>query len=79
MNPASLCVCVCVCLSAVWCGWWQHAALTLKFEKAIQAVDPSVSVPYWDYTIDGHLITDSYDGQFSRHWFDLDVRMGLHA
>ena len=29
-----------------------HAAFTLEFEKALQAVDPAVSVAYWDYTLD---------------------------
>lgn len=29
-----------------------HDAFVLEFEQALQAVDPSVSVPYWDYTID---------------------------
>ena len=29
-----------------------HAALTLMFEQALQAVDPSVAVAYWDFTID---------------------------
>lgn len=29
-----------------------HNALTLEFEKNLRLVDPAVSVPYWDYTID---------------------------
>ena len=29
-----------------------HGAETMQFEQSLQAVDPSVSVPYWDYTID---------------------------
>lgn len=28
-----------------------HMALTLMFERAVQAVDPSIAVPYWDFTI----------------------------
>ncbi|KAH8050454.1 hypothetical protein JL722_11425 [Aureococcus anophagefferens] len=32
----------------------QHAAFTLRFERALQSVDPRVSVPYWDYTIEAH-------------------------
>jgi hypothetical protein len=31
----------------------QHIKLTNIFEQAMQAVDPSVSLPYWDYTIEG--------------------------
>ncbi len=30
----------------------QHIKFTNLFEMAMQAVDPSVSLPYWDYTID---------------------------
>jgi hypothetical protein len=30
----------------------QHIKLTNIFELAMQAVDPSVSLPYWDFTID---------------------------
>ena len=30
----------------------QHIKITNMFEEAMQAVDPSVSMPYWDFTID---------------------------
>ena len=30
----------------------QHIKLTNKFEEAMQAVDPSITLPYWDFTID---------------------------
>ncbi len=30
----------------------QHMKLTNMFEEAIQAVDPAVALPYWDFTID---------------------------
>mmetsp|Transcript_19557 Transcript_19557/g.43588 ORF Transcript_19557/g.43588 Transcript_19557/m.43588 type:complete len:695 (-) Transcript_19557:276-2360(-) len=30
----------------------QHIKITNLFEKALQSVDPLVSVPYWDFTID---------------------------
>lgn len=29
-----------------------HVAYTLQFEQAMQLVDPSVSIPYWEYTIE---------------------------
>ncbi|KAH8074295.1 symporter [Aureococcus anophagefferens] len=35
----------------------QHMGLTLSFEQALQAVDPSISMPYWDYTIDKQNLT----------------------
>ena len=30
----------------------QHIKITNIFEQAIQAINPSISLPYWDYTID---------------------------
>jgi len=30
----------------------QHIKMTNIFEKAMQAVEPSISLPYWDYTIE---------------------------
>lgn len=30
-----------------------HVGYTLLFEQALQVVDPVVSVPYWEYTIEG--------------------------
>jgi hypothetical protein len=31
----------------------QHATLSALFEKSIQSIAPSASLPYWDFTIDG--------------------------
>jgi hypothetical protein len=51
-----------------------HAALTLEFEQAMQAVNPKVALPYWDFTIDAH--AQQYEGTpwqdsvvFSNDWF----------
>ena len=51
-----------------------HAGLTLEFEQAMQAVNPKVALPYWDFTIDAH--SQQYDGipwydsvVFSNDWF----------
>ena len=30
----------------------QHMALTAEMELALQSVEPSLTIPYWDYTID---------------------------
>lgn len=30
-----------------------HIAYTLQFEQALQLVNPSVAIPYWEYTIEG--------------------------
>lgn len=32
----------------------QHMGLTLSFEQSLQSIDPSISMPYWDFTIDMH-------------------------
>lgn len=32
-----------------------HAAFTLELEQALQAIDPSLSQPYWDFTVDAEL------------------------
>lgn len=34
----------------------QHIALTSQFEATLQAIDPSTTVPYWDYTYDKYQV-----------------------
>jgi len=36
-----------------------HFAITQTFEAALRAVDPSVTLPYWDFTIEGQQIKDA--------------------
>lgn len=31
-----------------------HIALTLEYEQALQAIDGSIALPYWDYTVEAH-------------------------
>lgn len=35
-----------------------HLAITNSFEAALRSVDPSVTLPYWDFTIEGQRIND---------------------
>ena len=35
-----------------------HNAITNEFEQNLQRVDPSVAIPYWDYTIDMHHVRE---------------------
>jgi hypothetical protein len=35
-----------------------HLAITQSFEAALRSVDPSVTLPYWDFTIEGQQIYD---------------------
>ena len=39
----------------------QHAALSKWFEVVLQSIDPSVSLPYWDYTIEGQAVNNTGD------------------
>ena len=32
---------------------FHHLALTNAFEASLRSVDPSVTLPYWDFTIEG--------------------------
>ena len=52
----------------------QHLGLTLMFEQAMQAVDPRVSLPYWDFTIDRwHLDTGNLTSLWQSPIFRADV------
>jgi len=33
-----------------------HLALTLSFDMSLRSIDPSVTLPYWDFTIEGEFI-----------------------
>ena len=33
-----------------------HLALTNTFEAALRSIDPSVTLPYWDFSIEGEAI-----------------------
>lgn len=47
--------------------------MSIKFERVLQTVEPWLSLPYWDYTIDVEKIDANYDGNFTQYWFELDV------
>jgi len=51
-----------------------HMALTLVFEMSLQSINPKVTIPYWDYTIDtvDMTITGSIDSFQSSIIFDDD-------
>lgn len=48
-----------------------HIAYTLEFEQALQVVDPTVSLPYWDFTIDDKAYGTNWtlSPLFSDEWF----------
>ncbi len=49
-----------------------HIAITLMYEQALQAINPSIALPYWDVTIEGTFY-DAYSFRgspiFSDDWF----------
>ena len=49
-----------------------HRELLLRFERALQAHDPAIAIPYWDSTADQSasdpLWQEAFLGQFDREW-----------
>lgn len=39
-----------------------HFALTVAFEESVRAVNPAVTIPYWDFTIEGETISQAGGG-----------------
>lgn len=47
-----------------------HVAFTLEMEQSLQAIDPTVTVPYWDYTMDAYYYEDWVNSPiFADDWF----------
>lgn len=56
-----------------------HFALTVAFEQSVRAVNPAVTIPYWDFTVEGETIYQEYGSSpkmlatvspfFSDDWF----------
>lgn len=49
-----------------------HVALTLMFEQSLQSVNPSITVPYWDFTVEGTTLNSTTfrsSGVFADDWF----------
>ncbi|CAM9333791.1 unnamed protein product, partial [Ascophyllum nodosum] len=59
-----------------------HVGFTLLFEQGLQVVNPSVSIPYWSYTIESALGYNSYGDSkiFSPDWLgDASPENPLHT
>jgi hypothetical protein len=65
-----------------------HVALTLAVEQAVQAIDPSIAMPYWEYGQDSYLYDLWYQSDvFRDDWFgaadsvtdDHSIARGLWA
>ena len=47
-----------------------HVALTLEVEQALQAIDPTIAMPYWEYGMDNYLYKDWMSSPiFNADWF----------
>lgn len=49
-----------------------HVTFSLMFEQSLQQINPSVSLPYWDFTLESTFYTPSTfrdSGVFSADWF----------
>ena len=49
-----------------------HVQITRLLEASLQAVDPTVSLPYWEYTIDVEDIVANENGNFQK-WSQLEI------
>ena len=47
----------------------QHAAMTYSLELSLQSVDPSIAMPFWDYTIEQSRMTGNGDVAI-QSWYD---------
>ncbi|CBJ33028.1 Hypothetical Protein RRSL_02205 [Ectocarpus siliculosus] len=59
-----------------------HVGYTMLFEQALQVVDPSVTIPYWEYTIEySQGLTDYGESQiFAPDWFgDASPNNAMHT
>jgi len=50
----------------------EHLGLTLSTEQGLQAVDPVLTVPYWDFTIEGHEVFTLHGGDWDQ-LFEMKV------
>mmetsp|Transcript_19736 Transcript_19736/g.23496 ORF Transcript_19736/g.23496 Transcript_19736/m.23496 type:complete len:671 (-) Transcript_19736:165-2177(-) len=50
----------------------QHLALTIRYEAAIQSINPKIVMPYWEYTIESADIITNHNGNFNK-FYELSV------
>lgn len=60
-----------------------HVTFSLMFEQSLQAINPSVTLPYWDFTLESTFYSPSTfrdSGVFSPDWFgDATCNNSLHT
>lgn len=45
-----------------------HMALSSEFEDALQAIHPTLALPYWDFTIDSYEVNVTHNGRWDALW-----------
>lgn len=40
--------------------------VTMMFENSLQLVNPMISLPYWDFTIEGAVIDEEFGGDYTK-------------
>lgn len=43
-----------------------HSMVTMMFEASMQAVNPMISLPYWDFTMESAIIDTEHDGDYTK-------------
>ena len=51
----------------------QHSAFSIVFEKSLQAIEPSLSLPYWDYTIEAEYIKNNLGSRYAAEWYKQPI------
>jgi hypothetical protein len=46
----------------------QHLAITIRYEAVLQAINPKVVLPYWEYTIESANIVDNHNGNYDKFY-----------
>ncbi|CAM9196451.1 unnamed protein product, partial [Heterosigma akashiwo] len=47
---------------------FNHVGITLEMEQALQVVDPALSIPFWDFTLDSHTVMTKHNGDWNKLW-----------
>jgi hypothetical protein len=58
-----------------------HMAFTLMVEQTLQAINPSIAMPYWEYAMDSELFHDDWESSdiFQPDWFGEEPKTNEHT
>ncbi|HFJ9274460.1 TPA: tyrosinase family protein [Bacillus cereus] len=63
--------------SAMFLPW--HRQFTRRFELELQKINPNVSIPYWDWTVDNSITSSIWSPTFMGAFAGLGRQLGVHA